>query len=80
MISKIENIDEMIAKAIGSNIQSMRQAASLSRAQLAGMMGITYQQLYKYERGQNNISAQNLVYLKFYLGLTDYNLFYKGLF
>lgn len=79
MISNLENSDADISKIIGGNITELREAARLSRRDLARMMGVSYQQLYKYERGQNRISGVNMVYLKFYLN-ADYNEFFKGLF
>lgn len=80
MISKIENIEAVISKTIGRNIQRLREDERLSRMQLSKMLGVSYQQLYKYERGQNKVSAELIVYLKFYLSVNDYNEFYKGLF
>lgn len=79
MISNLANSDTHISKTIGNNIRVLRETSRLSRRQLSLMMGISYQQLYKYELGYNRISAVNLVYLKFYLN-ADYNDFFKGLF
>ncbi|PZP53483.1 MAG: hypothetical protein DI586_11000 [Micavibrio aeruginosavorus] len=79
MISNLENLDECFAKVVGHNIRRLRENARLSRHDLARILSISYQQLYKYERGQNRISAVNLVYLKFHLD-ADYNEFFKDLF
>ena len=38
-----------------------RRAAGLTQAQLAEALGITFQQVQKYERGDNRISASTLV-------------------
>ncbi len=79
MISNLENADAYINKAIGENIAALRARAGVSRRELAHLMGISYQQLYKYERGQNKISAEYIVRLKFHLD-ADYNEFFAELF
>jgi transcriptional regulator with XRE-family HTH domain len=45
---------------IGSRIRERRTALGLTGYQLADMVGVTYQQLFKYERGINRISAGRL--------------------
>lgn len=51
-----EKIDTMI----GIKIHELRISMGLSRQQLAGMIGVTHQQLQKYEKGTNRISAGRL--------------------
>ena len=50
----------------------------LTSQQVAEMLGITYQQLYKYEKGVNRISAGRLHALARALGV-DIGYFYEGL-
>ena len=50
-----------IDKFIGSKIYQLRLAKGLSRQQLSDMIGVTHQQLQKYEKGTNRISAGRLV-------------------
>ena len=45
---------------IGRNIRLHRVRAGLSQAKLATHIGMSYQQLQKYERGVNRISASRL--------------------
>ena len=45
---------------IGETIKKYRLAASMSQMELAGKIGISYQQLQKYEKGINNISIFRL--------------------
>ncbi|MBR0657465.1 helix-turn-helix domain-containing protein [Plastoroseomonas arctica] len=45
---------------VGSRIRERRVMMGLSQQQLAGMIGVTYQQAHKYERGLNRISAGRL--------------------
>ncbi len=49
-----------IDRKLGKNIVSHRIAAGLSRKQLADAIGITHQQLQKYEKGINRITVARL--------------------
>lgn len=51
--SQIDNL-------IGVKIQELRISMGLSRQQLAEKIGVTHQQLQKYEKGTNRISAGRL--------------------
>ncbi|MBL6081651.1 helix-turn-helix domain-containing protein [Belnapia sp. T18] len=50
----------MMDKHVGQRIRERRLAMGLSQQQLARIIGITYQQAHKYERGLNRISAGRL--------------------
>jgi transcriptional regulator with XRE-family HTH domain len=45
---------------VGARIRERRVMLGLSQQQLAQMIGVTYQQAHKYERGLNHISAGRL--------------------
>ena len=45
---------------VGTRIRERRTMLGLSQQQLANMIGVTYQQAHKYERGLNRISAGRL--------------------
>jgi transcriptional regulator with XRE-family HTH domain len=45
---------------VGARIRERRVMMGLSQQQLAKMIGVTYQQAHKYERGLNRISAGRL--------------------
>jgi transcriptional regulator with XRE-family HTH domain len=71
-----------VDKHIGGKILSIRLALGLSRTQLADKIDVTQQQLQKYEKGTNRISASRLVVIAkalsknisyFYEGLSDDN-------
>ncbi len=47
--------------AVGARVRLRRQALRLSQTQLADYIGITFQQIQKYERGANRVSASALV-------------------
>lgn len=48
---------------IGRNIRDVRKKLGLTQRQLAVMLGMTYQQVQKYESGGNRISASTLIEL-----------------
>src|SRR5215217_7001581 len=45
---------------VGRRIRELRIAAGLSQTQLAGELGVTFQQVQKYEKGQNRVGAGRL--------------------
>ncbi len=45
---------------VGAQIRAVRKAAGLSQEALARQVGISFQQLQKYERGSNRVSASKL--------------------
>lgn len=47
-------------RKVGQKLRLLRQAAGLSQADLGELVGVTYQQVQKYERGVNRISAVRL--------------------
>jgi transcriptional regulator with XRE-family HTH domain len=48
-------------KFIGYRIKRLRKLAGYSQSRLAEEVGITYQQIQKYERGTNRIAAARLI-------------------
>jgi transcriptional regulator with XRE-family HTH domain len=46
---------------VGLRIRAMRRAAGLSQEQLGAAIGVTFQQIQKYERGRNRVSASMIV-------------------
>ena len=47
--------------AVGARVRIRRRWLGLSQTQLASALGITFQQVQKYERGANRVSASMLV-------------------
>jgi transcriptional regulator with XRE-family HTH domain len=47
--------------AVGARIRTRRRTTGYSQTQLAESLGITFQQVQKYERGANRVSASMLV-------------------
>lgn len=52
-----------IDRAIGARLRARRVALGLSQDQLAQALGVSYQQVQKYENGSNRIAAARLVVL-----------------
>ncbi|WP_191555768.1 helix-turn-helix domain-containing protein [Brevundimonas aurantiaca] len=46
---------------IGANVRHRREALGITQAQLGQSVGVTFQQIQKYERGANRISAAALL-------------------
>jgi transcriptional regulator with XRE-family HTH domain len=63
---------------VGSRIRERRVMMGLSQQQLARMIGVTYQQAHKYERGLNRISAGRLFEIAQVLGV-PVSFFFEGL-
>jgi len=55
--------------AVGRNVRIWRMARGLSQTQLAQRLGITFQQIQKYEVGANRIGAGRLVKIAATLGV-----------
>jgi len=47
--------------AIGARIRARREARRVTQAQLASAVGVTFQQIQKYERGVNRVAAARLM-------------------
>src|ERR1700704_2720329 len=48
---------------VGANIRLHRNAARVSQTDLAAQLGVTFQQVQKYEKGTNRLSAGKLLTL-----------------
>ena len=60
---------------VGRNVRVWRMAKGLSQAQLANRLGVTFQQVQKYETGGNRIPTGRLVKLAAILGVPIAALF-----
>lgn len=67
-----------VDKHVGIRIRERRIMLGLSQQQMADMMGVTYQQAHKYERGINRISAGRLYEVAQALGV-EVGWFFEGL-
>lgn len=60
---------------VGSRIRMRRQLISMSQEKLGELLGITFQQVQKYEKGSNRISASRLFYTAKILGVPVQSFF-----
>lgn len=60
---------------VGRNIMLWRRARKMSQTQLAGALGITFQQVQKYESGANRISPSRLQGVAKFLDVPAHALF-----
>jgi transcriptional regulator with XRE-family HTH domain len=61
MNQRAKSSPDPIDIAVGARIRLRRRQQDMSQTQLANLLGITFQQVQKYERGVNRISASMLV-------------------
>lgn len=54
---------DSICQIIGKNIRARRKAEDLTLIALADLLGVSYQQVQKYEKGRNKITGDKLVFL-----------------
>jgi transcriptional regulator with XRE-family HTH domain len=72
--SRTQDID----RYVGARIRERRIMLGLTQQQLADMIGVTYQQAHKYERGINRVSAGRLFEVAQVLSV-PVNYFFDGL-
>lgn len=75
---KTKGVPDLIDKHVGKQLRSRRILNGLSQEKLAESIGVTFQQVQKYERGTNRVSASRLYTFSKLLDVSiDY--FYEGL-
>lgn len=67
-----------IDKSLGERVRNQRLALDMAQETLADKIGVTFQQVQKYERGLNRISVSRLLQIAKALG-TDIGDMCKGL-
>ena len=67
-----------VDRVIGERVRMRRVMLGMSQQQLADVVGVTYQQAHKYERGLNRISASRLLMIAKALNV-DVTSFFEGL-
>ena len=67
-----------IEQHFGRRLKRQRQALKLTQAQLAKTLGVTSQQIYKYEKGIDRLAASRLLQLSKILKI-PIAFFYEGL-
>jgi len=59
-MAKIDTTADPVDVAVGSRIRMLRKIQGVSQQALAEEAGVTFQQIQKYERGANRVSASML--------------------
>lgn len=68
----------LIDKFVGSRVRARRVGLRLSQTNLGQAIGVTFQQIQKYENGSNRIGASNLFKISNALGV-DVAFFFEGM-
>ena len=76
-MARNNNYTKQIDKYIGKRIYDLRLAIGFSREQLAKEIGVTHQQLQKYETGANRVTVGRLMLVAKALS-KDVSYFYEG--
>ena len=75
---KTKGIADLVDKHVGKQLRNRRTLLGFSQEKLAEAVGVTFQQVQKYERGANRVSASRLFSFSKILEVSiDY--FYEGL-
>jgi transcriptional regulator with XRE-family HTH domain len=67
-----------VDRHVGARVRDRRILLGMTQHQLAGLIGVTYQQEHKYEKGINRVSAGRLYRIALALGV-QVSHFYEGL-
>jgi len=66
----MRQVPDPLDVSIGARIQARRKMLAVSQGELATAIGVSFQQVQKYERGVNRVSASTLVRIAKRLGVT----------
>lgn len=60
---------------VGTNLRMLRQQRNMTQTDLADALSVTFQQIQKYEKGSNRISASRLADIARYLNISVSSFF-----
>ena len=63
-------LEEKINKRVGETLKYFRTLKGLYQGELGSMIGITYQQLSKYEKGENKMNFSKLIIACHFMGVS----------
>ena len=69
---------DIVDKHVGARIRERRREQQISQQEMSEILGVSYQQLQKYENGSNRVSAGRL-FLIAHLLKVEVGYFYQGL-
>jgi len=67
--------EDAVDRRVGARIRELRKAARLSQASLGAAIGVTFQQVQKYENGSTRVSASKLWLIAQTLGVRAADVF-----
>jgi transcriptional regulator with XRE-family HTH domain len=70
-------VPDLVDKHVGSRVRMRRLMLGMSQGALADQLGITFQQVQKYEKGTNRISASRLQAMSYILQV-PVSFFFEG--
>lgn len=73
----MQKITHPVDRHVGARVRVRRILAGISQVQLGAALGVTYQQVQKYEKGANRISASRLQQISGVLGV-PVDFFFQG--
>ena len=73
----LKKVPNPIDRHVGSRVRMRRMLASVSQEKLGEALGLTFQQVQKYEKGANRISASRLQNIAKILGV-PVSFFFEG--
>jgi transcriptional regulator with XRE-family HTH domain len=62
---------------VGQNVRTLRAKRRISQLELGDALGLTFQQIQKYEKGTNRVSASKLHQIAVFLGV-DISALFEG--
>jgi transcriptional regulator with XRE-family HTH domain len=65
-----KHVADPIDVLVGARVRVVRKQQGLSQTKLADALNLTFQQIQKYERGSNRVSASMLVHIADFLGVS----------
>jgi transcriptional regulator with XRE-family HTH domain len=71
----LEEIADAIDKHVGQRLRDTRILAGITQTELAQQLGVSFQQIQKYERGTNRISASKMYLISHVLNIQMTDLF-----
>ena len=69
---------QSVDRHVGARLRERRTMLGLTQQQMAELIGVTYQQAHKYEKGINRIAAGRLYAIAHVLGV-EVNWFFEGI-
>lgn len=70
-----EQSEYPISVAVGKKIKALRLKSGLTSSELGAYLGVSQQQMSRYENGINRIDIEKLVKLSFYFKVSIYSFF-----